>query len=238
SRRDRARQSLRLIAGAMRNEQWAAFVHQTQHACTVVVVQTAQVSVRIDRRLVRSAERTPSTFWRIGDKQDDPDPQSAKSWATTRDPSAPRLVAVIPASSNRSSSQEGSTPMSQPASITTALTLSLVVPGDEPLPVDAALEYDPADPFAVHLVIAAGEGLVRWSFSRELLTEGVKASAGSGDVRIIPFAGKLERRVRVVLTSPDGAATLEAPLTEMVEFLTASYAAVPSGSEADLLDMD
>jgi hypothetical protein len=128
--------------------------------------------------------------------------------------------------------------MSQYAPISTALNLSLVVPGDEPLPVDATLEYDVTDPFAVHLVIAAGDGMVRWSFSRELLIEGVKEPAGEGDVRIIPVGGRAERRVRVVLTSPDGAATLEAPLAEMVEFLTATYAAVPSGSESDLLDID
>lgn len=128
--------------------------------------------------------------------------------------------------------------MSQFAPISTALTLSLVVPGDEPLPVDATLEYDVSDPFAIHLVIAAGEGLVRWSFSRELLIEGVKAPAGDGDVRIIPVGGRAERRVRIVLSSPDGAATLEAPLSEMVEFLTATYAAVPSGTESDMIDMD
>ena len=128
--------------------------------------------------------------------------------------------------------------MSNFAPISTALNLSLVVPGDEPLPVDATLEYDVADPFAVHLLIAAGDGMVRWSFSRELLIEGVKAPAGEGDVRIIPVGGRAERRVRIVLSSPDGAATLEAPLREMVEFLTATYTAVPSGSEGDLLDMD
>jgi hypothetical protein len=128
--------------------------------------------------------------------------------------------------------------MSQYAPISSALNLSLVVPGDEPLPVDATLEYDVTDPFAVHLLIAAGEGTVRWSFSRELLIDGVKAPAGEGDVRIIPVGGRAERRIRVVLSSPDGAATLEAPLAEMVEFLTATYAAVPSGSESDLLDID
>ena len=128
--------------------------------------------------------------------------------------------------------------MSHFAPISTAVNLSLVVPGDEPLPVDATLEYDVTDPFAVHLVIAAGEGLVRWSFARDLLTEGAKAPAGEGDVRIIPVGGRAERRVRIVLSSPDGAATLEAPLAEMVEFLTATYEAVPSGSETELLDVD
>jgi hypothetical protein len=128
--------------------------------------------------------------------------------------------------------------MSLPAPISTTLTLSLVLPGDEPLPVDASLEYDATDPFAIHLDIATGDGMVRWSIARELLTQGVETPAGFGDVRIIPIGGRHGRRVRLALTSPDGAATLEAPLAEMVEFLAATYAAVPSGCESDLLDLD
>src|SRR4051812_50155147 len=96
--------------------------------------------------------------------------------------------------------------MSQFTPISTELTLSLVVPGDEPLPVDASLEYDVSDPFAVHLVIAAGEGLVRWSFARELLIEGVKAPAGDGDVRIISVGGQAERRGGGRLSPPPGGA--------------------------------
>ena len=127
---------------------------------------------------------------------------------------------------------------SLPAPITAALTLSLVVPGDEPLPVDAILGYEATDPFAVHLDIAAGDGIVRWSFARELLTEGVEQATGAGDVRIIPVGGAQGRRIRIVLTSPDGAATLEAPLTEMVEFLAATFESVPTGSESSLIDLD
>jgi hypothetical protein len=128
--------------------------------------------------------------------------------------------------------------MSVPASIQAALTLSLVVPGDEPLPVDATLEYSATDPFAVHLDIAAGDGVVRWSFARELLTAGVDAPAGDGDVRIVPVGARDGRRVRIQLSSPDGAAVLEAPLTQMVEFLAATFAVVPTGTESDLLDVD
>jgi hypothetical protein len=128
--------------------------------------------------------------------------------------------------------------MALPAPIQTALTLSLVVPGDEPLPVDATLEYDASDPFAVHLDIVAGDGVVRWSFARELLTTGVDSAAGDGDVRILPVGGRDGRRVRIQLSSPDGAAVLEAPLTSMVEFLAATFAAVPTGGESDLIDID
>src|SRR3954469_7432856 len=146
------------------------------------------------------------------------------------------IVALVSASAPRPDRRRS--PMSLPAPITAALTLSLVVPGDEPLPVDATLGYDAADPFAVNLDIAAGDGVVRWSFARDLLTEGVEAPTGTGDVHIIPVGGANGRRIRIVLTSPDGAATLEAPLSEMVEFLAATYDAVPTGSESDLVDLD
>ena len=128
--------------------------------------------------------------------------------------------------------------MSLPAQIQTALTLNLVVPGDEPLPVDATLEYDASDPYAVHLDIAAGDGVVRWSFARELLTSGIDTPTGEGDVRIVPIGGRDGRRVRIQLTSPDGAAVLEAPLGEMVEFLGATFDAVPTGCESDHFDVD
>jgi hypothetical protein len=157
------------------------------------------------------------------------------SWSQSRDHNPHRLVARVSTSAR---TRKGTIAMSHFATISTTVNLSLVVPGDEPLPVDATLEYDVTDPFAVHLIIAAGDVPVRWSFARDLLIDGVKAPAGEGDVRIIPVGGRAERRVRVVLTSPDGAATLEAPLAEMVQFLSATYVAVPSGSEADLLDID
>jgi hypothetical protein len=117
-------------------------------------------------------------------------------------------------------------------------TLSLLVSGDEPLPVEGTLSYDAADPYAIHLDIATGTGFVRWSLARDLLTEGVEEPSGIGDVRVIPIGGKRGRRVRIVLASPDGSATLEAPLSEMVEFLSSTYASVPSGTESDLLDID
>lgn len=129
--------------------------------------------------------------------------------------------------------------MNVPAPISTELLLHLVVPGDEPLPVDATLRYDAADPYAVALDIATGsDSAVSWNFSRELLTAGVDAPAGEGDVRIAPVAGPAGRRVRLTLSSPDGTAELEASLPAMVEFLGATYTLVPTGTESDRLDLD
>ena len=42
----------------------------------------------------------------------------------------------------------------------------------------------------------------------------------------------------VSLSSPSGRALFEAPLSELVEFLTKTYAVVPTGSESDYVDVD
>lgn len=62
-------------------------------------------------------------------------------------------------------------------------------PRMETLP--ATLQYDRRDPFAVRMAFPAPATLegteVAWEFSRELLSEGMDAPAGVGDVRIRPF---------------------------------------------------
>jgi len=40
------------------------------------------------------------------------------------------------------------------------------------------------------------------------------------------------------LSSPSGRALFEVPLAELVEFLSATYTAVPTGSESDFVDLD
>ena len=123
--------------------------------------------------------------------------------------------------------------------VTSALALSLVVPGDAPLPVEARATYAMSDPFAVRLDISTGpDSEVTWHFSRELLTAGVAAAAGEGDVRIEPLVTEEGRRVRITLSSPDGAAALEAPLAQVAEFLTETFVLVPTGSESDFVDLD
>jgi len=123
--------------------------------------------------------------------------------------------------------------------VTSALALSLVVPGDEPLPVEASATYAMSDPFAVRLDISTGpDSAVTWHFSRELLTAGVADLIGEGDVRIEPVQSAAGRMVRITLSSPDGIASLEAPLAQVTEFLTATYVLVPTGSESDFVDLD
>lgn len=132
---------------------------------------------------------------------------------------------------------------SQPAAIVSAeLDLRLVVPGGGNVPVAATVRYDPHDPYAVRVAFFAGEStrdgdVVEWTFARQLLTDGVTRAVGEGDVQVWPAHGG-GRAVCLALSSPSGAATFEVPLGRLVEFLTRTYAAVPTGSESDFVDLD
>jgi len=117
-------------------------------------------------------------------------------------------------------------------------TLRLLAPDAGGVPVRCGLTYDPADPYAVHLLFhldAAGEDTIGWSFARELLAEGMLSPAGIGDVRIWPWTGPEGETVALALSSPDGQAIFEAPRRPLTSFREAAYGSVPAGSEAQRL---
>lgn len=127
----------------------------------------------------------------------------------------------------------------RPDSVTAEIELRLVVPGSPALPVVADLHYDHADPYAVRVGFHTGAAdVVEWTFARGLLTDGVTHPAGEGDVQVWPSHSAGRPVVCLSLSSPSGRALFEAPLTELVEFLTKTYAVVPTGSESDFVDVD
>jgi hypothetical protein len=130
----------------------------------------------------------------------------------------------------------------RPTSVSTELQLRLVVPGATSLPVRAGLRYDVTDPYAVQVLFhtgAQGEGeVVEWTFARQLLTDGVTRPVGEGDVQVWPSHTSGRPVVCLSLSSPSGRALFEIPLADLVEFLTKTYAAVPTGSESDFVDVD
>lgn len=129
----------------------------------------------------------------------------------------------------------------RPVTVRAELQLRLVVPGALPMPVRAGLTYDAADPYAVTVAFHTGSGstadVVQWTFARELLTEGVTGPVGMGDVRVWPCTSENEPVVCLSLSSPSGRALFEVPEPELIEFLTMTYVAVPTGSEGDQLDL-
>lgn len=126
------------------------------------------------------------------------------------------------------------------AVVTAELGLHLVVPGRPSVPVAAVLRYVSDDPYAVHVGFHTGADgeMVEWTFARQLLTDGVTRPVGEGDVQVWPASDAGEQLVCLSLSSPSGAALFEAPLGRLVEFLTRTYANVPTGAESDFVDLD
>lgn len=130
----------------------------------------------------------------------------------------------------------------RPVTVSTELQLRLLVPGAASLPVRAGLSYDVRDPYAVLVSFHTGSPgcgeTVEWTFARDLLTDGVSATVGDGDVRAWPSEAAGEPVVCLSLSSPSGKAMFEVPLPELVEFLAMTYQAVATGAESEHLDVD
>jgi hypothetical protein len=132
--------------------------------------------------------------------------------------------------------------MSRPATVRSELQLTLMVPGATGVAVRARLAYDIADPYAVSVAFHTGsqkdDDAVEWTFARQLLTDGVSAPVGQGDVQVWPAPSDGGPVVCLALSSPSGKATFEIRVPELVEFLALTYDAVPTGSESDHVDVD
>ena len=127
----------------------------------------------------------------------------------------------------------------RPDSVTAEIELRLIVPGSPSLPVTAGLRYEHDDPYAVRVAFhTGGSDVVEWTFARSLLTDGVTHPVGEGDVQVWPSHSAGRPVVCISLSSPSGRAMFEAPLTQLVEFLTKTYAVVPTGSESDYVDVE
>jgi hypothetical protein len=122
--------------------------------------------------------------------------------------------------------------------VKTPLTLSVSAStGDADMP--AELRYDPNDPLAVTLAIGTQcEAPVIWVFARDLLAEGVNSAAGKGDITVEPASEDAPHDVVRITLATDCLATMTADRNKVLEFLLASFSAVPSGCEMDQIDFD
>ena len=127
----------------------------------------------------------------------------------------------------------------RPDSVTARMEMRLVVTGATPLAVPADVTYDQTDPYAVRIAFHTGtDDTVEWTFARQLLTDGVTQAVGDGDVQVWPSQTAGRRTVCVALSSPSGRALFEASLPDVVQFLTRTYALVPTGHESSFVDVD
>jgi hypothetical protein len=125
------------------------------------------------------------------------------------------------------------------SAVVRALTLELIDESGVATPLKAELRYDTGDPYAVAALFGAGETLVKWVFSRDLLAEGLYEPAGDGDVHVWPCLDARGRAVVIVeLSSPDGEALLQARSSEVSDFLLKTREVVPQGQEGAHLDVD
>jgi Streptomyces sporulation and cell division protein, SsgA len=101
------------------------------------------------------------------------------------------------------------------------------------------LAFDASDPYAVGVVFRTTGGPVRWTFARELLSDGLCEPAGDGDVHVWPCLDDCGLPVVVVeLCSRSGDALVQLRAHDVVSFVDRTHVAVPVGEEHTHLDMD
>jgi len=129
-----------------------------------------------------------------------------------------------------------------PRTVTTPLPL-VIATGAGEAELEAELRYDPSDPFAVSLAIGTecSEPVV-WTFARDLLSAGIGAPVGEGDITIEPDQANrstddADRTLRITLAT-DCLATMITPASPVIEFLVETFTMVPTGAELDRVDLD
>jgi len=126
-----------------------------------------------------------------------------------------------------------------PLTVTQPVTLELIDPSGAVTPIDAELHYDPRDPYAVTTVFMTGASQVRWTFGRDLLTEGLYEPSGDGDVHVWPCLDAEGRAVVIIeLCSPDGEALVQARTNDLSTFVERMSSVVAPGTESDHVDVD
>lgn len=126
-----------------------------------------------------------------------------------------------------------------PLAVTQAVTLELIDATGTSTPIEAELQYDPADPYAVTTVFKTGQAQVRWTFGRDLLSEGLYEPSGDGDVHVWPCLDAEGHAVVIIeLCSPDGEALVQARTGDLSAFVDRMIHAVRPGDESGLIDVD
>lgn len=120
--------------------------------------------------------------------------------------------------------------------VSATVALRMLAAGRE-VPLEARFSYDTADPYEVKMELRTGLGdPVTWVFARELLTGGLTAATGAGDVTIWPCSSG--QTVGIGLSSPSGTAWFEGPAEGIARFLAATRRLAEIGAEPARADLD
>jgi hypothetical protein len=133
--------------------------------------------------------------------------------------------------------------MNNGSTVSAELGLRILLPQQTIAPLMASLYYSEEDPYAIRIAFHVGlDTPVEWMFARELLSTGIEAEQGLGDVRVWPSAVSMSGLpgsvLNIELSSPLGQAHFEAPVKEVADFLYRTYQIVPVGREADHVDVE
>ncbi|MBC9719590.1 SsgA family sporulation/cell division regulator [Streptomyces sp. TRM66268-LWL] len=129
-----------------------------------------------------------------------------------------------------------------PFVITEDCEISVLTEAGPALPLAATLLYSTDDPFAVSVLLRAGEmGDITWRFARDLLSQGVRYPAGDGDVHVWATGRGHHQQLRIRIRgavdfSHDVEATLVFRSADVNQFLSRTYRLVTRGQEA--IDFD
>lgn len=112
--------------------------------------------------------------------------------------------------------------------IGTATVVEFIRPDGSVEPMNVDLHYRSDDPHAVTMRFQARDQESIWLVGRELLSDGLLAPTGIGDVRLRPDHGDV---LVLELFTEDSHAVFHLSADELGRFLDSTYAVVPAGQE-------
>lgn len=100
------------------------------------------------------------------------------------------------------------------------------------------LQWSSDDPYAVTAIFIQGDGVpTPWVFDRGQMRGGLQSlrPVGLGDVRFRRQRPSLGGNLEMRLDSPEGVAVVQLPIVPVINFLRETLAAVPFGSESEVV---
>ena len=123
--------------------------------------------------------------------------------------------------------------------VTQGMAVQLVISRTCSLSMCMSLRYESTDPYVVRAVFFTDtDEPAEWVLVRDLLADGLRGSAGCGDIRVWPAAGRGDQAMYIILGAPAGTALLEVPVQDVRTFLENTEALVPRGTESGRIDWE